>query len=259
MEGEQSERLSYACLPAAGRWCLASAGWLIGMAWLGLACPGPAGGAVVNLVANGDFANGLDGWTTEGPVVESSQFAVLSDVDFGGSSVFQSVDVRNAGVVQFEARFSIFTDGMSSVVPPGTLPDTAFGTLYAGDEPFGPTLGGSVFSEATGLFDLDSGGLRGLPPSARVTPRADRPGWSEVVLEFESSRPFLTLAFELAGENGVAEDSALAIDDVAVVAIPEASAGAMAIAGWLGLVALASRRRGPDSPRGTTNRGLGGR
>lgn len=190
---------------------------LVALSLLLLLC-GPVFGA--QLITNGEFDADLNGWTSNGSVIATSGFALIQEAQQGETSaLFQSIGGRPALLL---LKFEISLNGMSLVVASGGLADTAFGTLYFGDAPFGNNVSGGVFMEEQELFDLDRNGLR---PAGGVTVESlpNRPGWASLSVPFSTSRSFVTFVMEEIDLNLTPGDSALAFDNVSVTVIPEPS------------------------------------
>lgn len=187
----------------------------------------PAWAAVT--VVNGDFAEGLTGWTTEGEVEDGGGFAVLTDQSAAVSAVYQTFEVSQ---VAGGLALSFFTQGMSGQFQTGELPDSAFLTLYLGDQAFGSSVENPIFDEVIALADLDSNGLRLLSPGVQSGPTPGRLGWQTLYLPVPVTYRFATLAIEMLDQNFVDGDSVSTLDGVEPVPLRRNS---LTYAVWLTL------------------------
>ncbi len=199
----------------------------------------PEARATLPLLSNHDFSNGLIDWQTTGNVQPSSNFAVLIDSTSGISTLHQSVSL---GPELYLLSFDFF-NGLSSDASLGTLLDTAFVTLYFGDNPFVSPSDSGSFDEFTGLFDLDANGARNVAAGAVIEPHPTLPGWQRFRIEFPSSRQYVTPFVELVDQNFFDLDSSFALDSVQLAIVPEPTTLLLSLSGAL-LILFCYGRRG---------------
>lgn len=197
----------------------------------------------VQLVVNGSFEEGLDGWMHTGEVTASSEFAVLQEDSAPGSSsaIFQTVGTGGDPLL---LSFDLFVGGMSMSVPDGTLADSAFGSLYFGEVAFGSDATAGSYSERLDLFDLDRTGLSILTNEIRLRPLLTRAGWVNLTLPVTSPLPFVTLVIEEIDLNFTPGDSVVALDEVSMFVVPEPST-VLSLLLSIGFFLMTTRRRLP--------------
>lgn len=193
----------------------------------------PAVAGAASLLSNSDFDTDLGSWTTSGAVQHSTDFAVLTDA-VGSASIDQSAP-EGSGAYSFAVDF---IGGLSGQ---GVLLDSAFFSIYLGDNPFvSPTSPGS-FDEVITLFDLDAIGVSNSDPEVSVAPHPTRVGWSRASVNFTTSRTNITPHVQLLDQNGIASDSSVGVDRFELMRIPEPSSMSLfCVAGWF---FLTSRRK----------------
>jgi len=189
-----------------------------------------------SLLSNPDFDTDLSSWTVAGNAVHSTDFAVLSDDGATSSTIFQGVA---AGPSLFALTFD-FIGGLSSAVPVGRLPDTAFASVYLGDSAFVSPADAGSFDEVISLFDVDSNGVNSLHPDAMISAHPTRAGWSQLSIQFATGRTNVTPFVELLDQNAIDNDSVVAVDTFNLIVVPEPST---AILGLLGCCVLVIARR----------------
>ena len=204
------------------------------------------GAEAATILSNGEFTGSLAAWTTTGTVFNTGDAAVFADGASATVSLFQT-GALPAGVVSLALTFDYF-NGLSPTVAGGFLRDTFFATLYGGGQPFGPTLAGGVYDQVLGLFDLDANGAFNVVPGSSFEPSPKGAGWTRYTLT-QTGEPafmgpgFATVAFEFYNLNGIAADSAAAVDNVSLVAVvPEPTETALLL---LSATVLLRRRRLP--------------
>jgi hypothetical protein len=176
----------------------------------------------VQLAINGSFELGLTGWEHSGNVTISDEFALLQEENTPGSSaaILQTVGTGGNPLLM---SFDLFVGGMSTSVPSGALADTAFGSLYFGNVPFGTDAASGIYSERLDLFDLDRTGLSILADAITLNFIATPPGWVNVTLPVTPSHPFMTLVVEEFDFNLTPQDSVVALDNLSILVVPEPS------------------------------------
>lgn len=192
-----------------------------------------------NLVVNGEFAGGVTGWQTVGTVFDTGQTAVLSDQ--GGTRVvlFQTAAVSLGMTTSLSLRYDLFV-ALSAVAGLGQTPDSLFLTAFLGTVPFGNSFAAGLHDEAVPVLDVDYRGPANGNPGLTSGPSPKGAGWTRYHLAIPVTG-YVTVAFEFIDGNGIAGDSTVAVDNVALdaVLIPEPSAAALLI----GTGALALRRK----------------
>lgn len=198
-------------------------GWWVWASWLRWAVVAlwwmvvPVG--LSNVITNGEFTGSLASWTVEGTIFNTGNQAVFSDSVATPTGLFQSVEVGEE-FAGFEISFDVLS-GLSPTVPLGSVLDSFFATLYLGRTAFGASLGSGVFDESVGLFDVDANGFFGVAAGATFGASPKGVGWTRYTLRsataglFEGAG-FLTVGFQFFDLNGVAGDSTVAVDNVAV-------------------------------------------
>jgi hypothetical protein len=182
--------------------------------------------ALGETVENGTFAAQLEDWSVQGGVFGDSAVAVLTDQD-SRALLHQRVPIEfGEFVLSFDFRNALSTD-----VPSGTFRDTFFATLYFTDETGAPDIANSPPPDALPLFDLDAGGAYNVHPAARIGSSTKGLGWWSFSLGFQSSHAFAIPAFDLRDLNIVRNDSAVAIDNVSIIQVPEPASCLLMAAG----------------------------
>jgi hypothetical protein len=163
---------------------------------------------------NGGFSDGLDSWQTSGGVVALDGLAVMTDTGVTRSLLWQTAPIP-AG--RFEVSFE-FRNLFSGDIPPGTLPDTGFVSVFffSNSSAFDP-LDSATYDGAAALLDLDFNGPFNVPPGASLGPS----GLGSDYVRYDGSftnpgSPFAALVFDLVDLNFVNNDSAFVIDSAAV-------------------------------------------
>ncbi len=194
----------------------------------------PVMAGAASLLVNPDFDLDLSGWTTTGDAQHSTDFAVLTDA--ASSSTIHQSSTDGPG------QFSLAIDFAGALSSEGALLDTAFFSVYLGDNPFvSPTSPGS-FDEAITLFDLDANGINNLDPAVSIFPHPSRPGWSRASIEFVSASSNITPYVQLLDQNAIQGNSSVGLDrfELAFV-VPEPTVGLLLLAA--GGLCLTRRRK----------------
>jgi hypothetical protein len=167
------------------------------------------------LILNGEFDNDLSSWSATGSVVGSGGVAVLTESGVTQSLLYQPLVTAGGGA--FTLSFD-FRNALSSTVPPGALLDTFFATLYFGSSPAAIDIPGGSFTQSLGLFDLDAtGAFNVIGTIGASTKGVD---WLHFKLTFTTSFAVIVPAFDLRELNATDNDSAVAIDNVALNTAP---------------------------------------
>lgn len=193
--------------------------------------------ASVQMIVNGDFLAGLDGWETEGAVFTAGGAAVLADDGAVRSLLYQGVDLE-VGMYAFSFDFRNL---LSAAAPPGRALDTFFATLYfsGSAEVFDPVNLTGVSGFAA-LLDLDINGPRLFEGSVAPSPAGGQFTRYETV--FTLSEPLTVFAvFDFVDLNGLNNDSLVLVDNVTL--IPEPRHSVLAAAGVVLVLIVLYRRR----------------
>lgn len=164
------------------------------------------------VTTNGDFANGLNGWSTVGDVTTNNQEAVLGDNNATDSLLYQLVALTPG---QYSLRFD-FLNGLSAVLPTLGFLDTFFASLYFINDGSQLDIFGGGFDAVTPLFDLDANGVVNLTGSVGVSVKGGN--WQHYSLIFQNSFNYVVPAFELLEQNFVNADSTVRLDNVTIAA-----------------------------------------
>ncbi len=200
-----------------------------------IATPGQA-------LSNGSFDTGLEGWQSTGPVLAVDGTLQLTDAIGSSSAAWQVVEVlAPRTVLAFD-----FLSGLGATTPadPFGFPDV-FTVSILLSEGADVAPGSGTASGAVSVLTADaSGPYAGL---GSVSPAERGAGWLHVEVEFETPAPYVATTFELFELAFVAGDSAVQIDDVQLLPIPEP--GTAVLIG-VGLALCASTRgRGARAAR----------
>jgi len=166
---------------------------------------------------NGDFANGLTGWSTLGDVTTNTQEAVIGDHNATDSLLYQALALAPG---QYSVEFD-FLNGLSSASPTFGFLDTFFASLYFVNDVSQLDILGGGFDAFTPLFDLDANGVANLTGSVGASGKGGN--WQHYSLTFQNSFNYVVPAFELLEQNFVNADSTVRIDNVSIQlsAVPE--------------------------------------
>ncbi len=163
---------------------------------------------------NGDFSNGLNGWTTEENVMINSNMAVLgdtfSDLFSLSSTLYQSVALTPG---QYEYSFD-FKNQLSAVIPtndPFDFFDMAFFRLYFSND--ATSMATSLPESFVTLFYLDALSPFFVNPDIALTSQGD---WIHVSYIFNNQLAYVMPAFGIYGLNSIFGDSQLLIDNVSL-------------------------------------------
>ena len=194
---------------------------------------------------NGDFTNGLTGWTSQGDVSTDNQEAVLGDNGATDSLLYQALALAPG---QYTVGFD-FLNGLSSVPPTFGFLDTFFASLYFINDVSQLDILGGGFDAVTPLFDLDTSGVSNLTGSVGTSSKGGN--WQHYSLTFQSSFNHVVPTFELLEQNQINADSTVRIDNVNIElsAVPEPSALLLVSSGLGGLLVLRWRRASQPQPK----------
>ncbi len=188
-----------------------------------------------NALVNADFASSLSGWSSSGDVQVVSAEAVLADTTANPALLYQQVGLTGG---LYTITFD-YQSGLSSNTAPGNFPDTFFASLYFINGTGTIDVVNGIFDDAAGLMDLDASGVFNL--AGLIGPSAKGPDWHQFSYQFNLAYDQVAVAFELAGINGTPGDSAVRIDNVSIVLVPE-PASLLLMIGGAGLLAYRRRR-----------------
>jgi len=200
-----------------------------------------------NLILNGSFDSGIDGWHQEGTVYPTGGNALLSDQ--GGMRVvlFQTVAVPADSIVSLQLSFDFF-NALSPSVALGRTPDSIFGTVFTGVQPFGSLYGSGTYTQATALLDADYRGSVNFPEGMTLGASPKGAGWTRHTVPIPVV-PFVTVGFEFVEGNDTPGDSTAAFDNIALIAQPIPEPGVAAVLALAaGLFAIRRRRAAVREP-----------
>ena len=224
-------RPGWHCLLISGFWIRRSCTCVVFLLLIQALLAGP-----VSALANGDFAAGLDHWSTDGPVETQLGELVLADAGGLDAAAWQVTPVL---APRSRLEFDMLA-GLSGFTPsdPFGFPDVFGASIYLLDDPIGfaPDSGTSI--AAVSVLSLDGGGA--FDSAARVTASALGGDWLHVEIEFDSPTLYMAPTFELFELAFSPGDSEVRIDGVALTAVPEPGT-AMLVGLGLALVALGRR------------------
>ncbi len=187
---------------------------------------------------NGDFANGLTGWSTLGDVTADNQEAVLGDNGATDSLLYQAVALAPG---QYSLQFDFLND-LSPVLPNLGFLDTFFASLYFINDVSQLDILGGGFDAFTPLFDLDANGVFNLTGSVGASSKGGN--WQHYALTFPNSFNYVVPPFELLEQNFINADSTVRIDNVSIElsAVPEPGTLLLVSSGLLFIGRMIRRR-----------------
>lgn len=206
----------------------------VGLGWLF------AVGQASAVFSNGDFSDGLTGWTFDNDVFVADGHAVLQDPGTGYSVLYQGAAL---GVDFFRIDFD-FQNVLSDNVLPGFFLDVFFASIYYIDDLAQFDLGSGGYDASAGLFDMDSTGAYNVNGSIGASPLG--PEWLHYSGSLPNSYSNIVTVFEIHNLNGAGGDSLVRLDNVTVV-VPEPGSGLLCAVGLLlggGIRLVRSRRQG---------------
>jgi hypothetical protein len=170
-----------------------------------------------NVVTNGSFMTGLQGWLTSGSVFGTGGQAAINDTGSARSALWQPVPV-SSGVylLSFDVRGLL-----SAEAPFGGLLDTFFASLYFGAE-VDAFSADRVPPNGLGLLDLDATGYSNVSGTLSIS--ATGGNFFRFEREVTVTEGFLFPVFELYDLNAGAGTSTVVLDNVSLVLIPEPAA-----------------------------------
>lgn len=189
-----------------------------------------------NILTNGDFSRGLEGWNIAGAVFPGVDVAAVTDEDARRSVLYQ-------GVVLEPGTYGVtvdFRNLLSSLEPQGFARDSFFASLYFTSTPdlFDP-LGPAGFDVSVPLFDVDSLGPVLFTGTVGTSPSGG--DYTRFSGEFALGNPLTVFAvFDLADLNGLNDNSIVLVDRVTIVPEP---VSALFLGLSTGLFILFFRRR----------------
>lgn len=191
-----------------------------------------------NLITNGDFSPGLEGWTFSGAVSASSGLALTRDGSHH-SVLFQAV--ANPGL-PLTLSLEFYLGGISASVPSGTFPDAAFFSIYESKTPSGLRPDLDLFDSAAPILDVSAGGFANLAASVSVSPSSRGADWWTVRLtDYVPTHAYVAPTLELYNLNGIANDSVVPMTTVSILSVPEPRP--LALLGVAAVVGAVFRRR----------------
>jgi hypothetical protein len=195
-------------------------------------------------VQNGDFSDGLNGWTSQGDVQVVDHAARLGDNLSTHSLLYQGVALP-PGTYTLTFDFKNSLSSISSSEPLFVFYDVFFATLFFVNDlsKFDPQNG--QFDDAIDLFDLEYSGP--FDVTGRITASPRGPNWSRFALTFHNKFNYAIPYFELYDQNFINNDSQVFVDDVSIIAgaaVPAMSLWSMIIfsIGLLGIAFYYSKK-----------------
>jgi hypothetical protein len=190
------------------------------------------GGLEAAVLSNGDFSNGLNGWSHPGAVVATGEQGVLTDSGTFHSALYQSV---KADKLLYTLAFDFRSILSLNHTPGENFPDTFVGMIYATNNPaafdiFGP----KEFSLM--LFNADYLGTFDVHPDAVIGPSGKGAGWSHFSISATAPMDWVIPSFELLNLNGQNDDSRFLIDNVSLTVVPEPATSLLLACGAAGLL-----------------------
>jgi len=212
-----------------------------------LFCAGAGSGPAATLLADGTFDSAGSDWTRLGgaAVITTGELLDNPYARVPDGPLVMLYQIAGVTAPRLSVTFDFFTGLMNPLFPsPGGFPDTAFATVYFGESRAALQPDAFAAGATRELFDYDAAkGLRGQPAGSVIAPSPVRPGWQRfsLTLAVPDGQPWFSLTFQNLNANGTPGDSALLVDNVDVLAIPEPSAALLAAAGLLALLRRPSR------------------
>jgi hypothetical protein len=198
-------------------------------------------------VENGDFTDGLNGWTTQGDVQVVDDAARLGDNLATHSLLYQGVALP-PGTYTLTFDFKNMLSSTASSEPPFVFFDVFFATLFFVNDlsQFDPQTG--QFDDVRDLFGMDYSGPFGV--TGRISGSPKGPDWARFTVTFSNKFNYAIPYFELYDLNFINNDSQVLIDNVGITA----AAGVPATSLWsiivfaIGLLGIYLKSRGLASP-----------
>lgn len=209
--------------------------------------PEPVKAALLAGLANGDFADGLAGWVTEGTVSVMGEQAMLNDRNQPVSFLYQPVALLPG---EYQIQFDVLNE-LAPNPGSGFFPDTFYASLYFTTNAASFSVTAGTYDSVLALLDMDANGLVPNVGSSGTSPLGD--GWIRYTATFQNSFGYVVPVFELPDLDTTTGNSAVRIDNIVIVAEPW-SVGLLGLG--LGLLAYI-RRQLPFVARGLAGVGPG--
>jgi hypothetical protein len=224
-----------------------------------------AAGSAHAQVANGHFANGLDGWTTGGDAAVVGGHLSLTNAYPGGLDDVDGVERNLSGTAPLASGQPGGLEDQAGVAPHALDPDAAQGITAAEGSVASQTFLAAAGSQLSFQWNLSTMDVSGDPTLADIAfvvidgqeitlgsaldatspltggAYAADTGWADWSTTFATGGSH-TIAFGIADIGDVLVSSALDVAGVEVSAVPETSTLALMIAG-LAMLAVKRRRR----------------
>jgi len=159
-------------------------------------------------IINGDFSDGLNGWTPIDDVSESTGSARLGDDSFFGASTLYQAAAAGLGETIFEFDF---LPSLSSEYD--FAPDFLASTLYFTNDIDTFDIFGGSYDDVQWLMDVDSTG--NLIYEGSVSDSDLGGGWQHYSYQFDNTYAYIAPVFDLLDFN-ILVDSSVLLDNVKI-------------------------------------------
>ena len=188
---------------------------------------------------NGDFSNGLTGWTRAGDVsITANEEAAVGDNSETWSALYQPMKLAP---LTYTIEFD-FLNNLSREVPDGTFLDTFYASLYFIDDITQFDLLSLHCDDWQPLADMDSSGVFNSYGGS-IGSSTKGQDWLHYSMSFENAYAYVIPTFELSDFNFFDNDSEVFIDNVRINPVPEPATILLLGAGLAGLGGFLRKRK----------------